>query len=339
MMRELETDLEVVRLGGTSVLAHAIEPMRELIDVETLLIVTPVEQANGKLDIERYHWAGNDAGEALLRNFRRLFATSPRRYAWYDPTSPEPAQRNRLVDALDLSSEEEFAESRVYREVLAPIGLHRHRQPRALLCEGPSLLAWFGAFHETKLSRDQRRLMRRLMHVVRRRLRVERLLVDAPRRAAAIEVSLEHLGAPAFLIGARGRMLEASASGRALLERRGREVGRALQDRVMGRPPTLPFELIPLSAAGSARYWLATLPARTPVARVSSTIGATATRWRLTQRQAAVLEKLVTGSSTAAIATALGISVRAVELHLTAMFDRAGVESRAALVAAALLGR
>ena len=61
-----------------------------------------------------------------------------------------------------------------------------------------------------------------------------------------------------------------------------------------------------------------------------------ATRWTLTPRQLAVLELVVTGMANATIAAMLGIADRTVESHVTAIFDRAGVDSRAALVATVL---
>jgi DNA-binding NarL/FixJ family response regulator len=47
---------------------------------------------------------------------------------------------------------------------------------------------------------------------------------------------------------------------------------------------------------------------------------------------------VVNGTPNTTIATMLRVSVRAVELHVTKLLDRAGVDSRAALVAHVLLG-
>jgi DNA-binding CsgD family transcriptional regulator len=56
------------------------------------------------------------------------------------------------------------------------------------------------------------------------------------------------------------------------------------------------------------------------------------TVWTLTPRQRQVLEMIVRGEPTKAIAAELGCSKRAVELHVTALLDRSGVDSRSALV-------
>ena len=59
-------------------------------------------------------------------------------------------------------------------------------------------------------------------------------------------------------------------------------------------------------------------------------------RWTLTPRQAEVLACLAEGQANPAIAATLGIALRTVEFHVTALFDRAGVETRSALVASLL---
>ena len=56
-------------------------------------------------------------------------------------------------------------------------------------------------------------------------------------------------------------------------------------------------------------------------------------RWRLTPRQAQVLDLVARGFTNALIADELGIGEGTVEFHLSAIFDKAGVESRAMLIA------
>jgi DNA-binding NarL/FixJ family response regulator len=59
-------------------------------------------------------------------------------------------------------------------------------------------------------------------------------------------------------------------------------------------------------------------------------------RWTLTPRQSEVLACLADGMANAAIAATLGVALRTVEFHITALFDAAGVETRSALVASLL---
>ena len=56
-------------------------------------------------------------------------------------------------------------------------------------------------------------------------------------------------------------------------------------------------------------------------------------QWNLSARQTEVLELLARGMTNAAIAETLGIAVGTVVFHIAAIFDKAGVNNRAALIA------
>ena len=62
-------------------------------------------------------------------------------------------------------------------------------------------------------------------------------------------------------------------------------------------------------------------------------IARAAARWALTPKQADVLRALVDGYSNRAIGALLGIAEGTVELHVSAILQKAGAESRSALVA------
>jgi DNA-binding NarL/FixJ family response regulator len=64
-----------------------------------------------------------------------------------------------------------------------------------------------------------------------------------------------------------------------------------------------------------------------------------AARWGLSPRETQILALLGEGLTNRAIAAQLGIEVRTVETHLTSMFGKAQVESRAELVVRAWRGR
>lgn len=59
-------------------------------------------------------------------------------------------------------------------------------------------------------------------------------------------------------------------------------------------------------------------------------------QYKLTRRQRDVLELVVVGATNRTIGEILGITERTVEVHLTAIYERAGVENRATLVARVL---
>jgi DNA-binding NarL/FixJ family response regulator len=56
-------------------------------------------------------------------------------------------------------------------------------------------------------------------------------------------------------------------------------------------------------------------------------------RWHLTPRQSQVLDLITRGFTNALIADELRIRERTVEFHASAIFDKAGVESRTMLIA------
>jgi hypothetical protein len=188
--------------------------MRRLVDAD------PARGHAGRarrwLAIERFHSDNFEDPERLKRTFARFFETAPSRFAWYDAVRPEVEQRNKVIEAHDLMGPGEFESSAVYHQVLVPTGLHRARQPRILLCEGPSLLAWFGAFHPDPVEPRHKQFLALLAPALRERLIIERRLATAPRTSAALEVALDQLGAPAFVVGPRGVILETNEAARAV---------------------------------------------------------------------------------------------------------------------------
>jgi DNA-binding NarL/FixJ family response regulator len=171
---------------------------------------------------------------------------------------------------------------------------------------------------------------------MRRRLRVERMLRVAPRESAMFDHIFDHIGAPAFVVGARGQLLHANQAGWGMLATRGPELTRVLQEAVAGRPGTIEVELTQIVDAGSPVSWLAIFRGGSSDARVASAVESACARWRITPRQRDVLECVLRGNANSTIAAQLGVSLRAIEQHLSALFDKVGAESRAALIAIVL---
>ena len=330
-IRAIGEELAIVRLDGPPVMSRVLPEVRQVLEADSMLCVCPVERSTG-LELERFDQDNFDHASQFKQRWVSFLASSPRRYAWYDPIRPEPEQRNRVVDALELIPPGEFEASAVYAQVLAPMRLQHHRQLRVLICDGASLLGWFGTFHSQPVTARQRRLLAALRPAVRRRLSLERRLSVAPRTSLALEAALERLGAPTFVIDRTGRVYELNRAGSTLLASRGAELRRALADSVAGRPSTLAFELTPLAERGVPTHYLAILRSTSSDARTADALAIVATRWKLTPRQQQVLALIVRGEGTTTIAAELGIGERAVELHITALFDQAGVDGRAALV-------
>jgi NarL family two-component system response regulator YdfI len=66
---------------------------------------------------------------------------------------------------------------------------------------------------------------------------------------------------------------------------------------------------------------------------ISGRLAQAVREWELTRRQRDVLAKVACGNANKVIALTLGVSVRTVEVHLTAIFVKARVASRAELLA------
>lgn len=89
-----------------------------------------------------------------------------------------------------------------------------------------------------------------------------------------------------------------------------------------------------LALAGLVGHAIAALIRRRPDAPVSAV--STQRAHGLSMRETQVLRELVTGARNSDIATKLGISERTVKAHLATIYQKLGVESRAAAVATAM---
>ncbi|MBA3457602.1 MAG: hypothetical protein H0T42_31260 [Deltaproteobacteria bacterium] len=333
----MRAELSTVRLDGAGGVDVVLPELRDLLDTDVVLLYSVAAHLE-EWRITRWHQAGGDprCGELLGEALGKKAASS---IFYYDVLWPAAAQRNRVVDAsrwIDRSSPGTWEASRMYREVLEPVRMHRHSQPRALICDGPSLLAWFGALHPSTESRRQMRLLSALVPAVRQRLTLERQLDDAPRTANALRAAIEHLGSAAFIIGAHGAIHETNAAGRTLLTEDRTEIAQALQNAVARRPNAREIELVPLVDRGVPTHFLAIVRGDPVAERIASCVKLCVTRWSLTARQAEVLALVARGLANATIAATLRVGERSIELHMTAIFDRAGLDSRAALVARVL---
>jgi DNA-binding CsgD family transcriptional regulator len=338
-VRAITTEVETVRLSGPPIMDVILPEVRATLGTESMLLYAPIRRDEG-WDVERFHMDNCPQPARLKRLFLTYLASSASPSPAYDPVRPEPQQRNRVLEPIAYLERRQpgaFEQSRQCRDFVAPIGLSKHVQLRALVCDGPVLLAWFGLFQPEPVDARQYRVLSAILPSLRRRLSLERRLESLPRISRAFEVLLEKLGAPAFVVGRTGVIYEMNSAGRVLRETRRREIDAALFAVVHHRPSALDFELVPLVDEGGPAFLLAILRTASRDARLAARIATVSARWSLTPRQGAVLGHLVRGLANATIAGELGIGDRAVELHVTALFDRAGVDSRAALVGRVLM--
>lgn len=151
---------------------------------------------------------------------------------------------------------------------------------------------------------------------------------------AALDTALNAIDAPAIVVDLGGEVLHANTNAQVLLERDAPGVSRALAEAIAGASAAdATWDLTPLQGTEQQRGFLAILRGPQPLATHRDPVRAASQRWRLTPRQADVLRWLAHGLTNGLIAETLGIKERTVEFHVKGIFDKAGVDNRATLLA------
>jgi len=329
----IASEVETIRVGAPCPFDQIIADLSKLVASDSLGIYSVAETPNG-WQFDRFH-VDSDRDHRIRDGMLRLFGRRDVPVLFYDIARPARAQRNRLFEAtamIDAQHAGGWRQSALCREVLEPLGLGRQQQHRILLCEGASLLAWFGAFHCGPLEPWQQSVMRTIAAPLRRRLRMERCLGGSPRSLAALDAVLANVGAPAFVVTATGAILTANPEGRRALAASS-DVRRALHDTLRGRPASIRFDLTEIRDRGVPTCCIA-IARPSPEVLLATSLARATTRWRLTSRQTQVLALVLRGLANQTIAAELTLSTRAVELHVSALLGRVGVDNRAALVSA-----
>lgn len=327
--------------------AELLDGMRELIDADRLLIygVKPGPQGY-RVDVA--YWSGfRTACHVLDNTLSRALARARGPWALFNPVEPERKQRDI---AITLPSPSRYGDPRAARTLVrlghaaSDLGALAERMQflnaralphleladlevcRALVCEGPRLLAFVGAFRARGFTERERLIMGRLVAPLRIRLRLERMERRAPLQTAATTTLLEALASPALIVDVEGAVEDANARGHAMLRAEPglfREICDALRGRAAGR---LTLTRLPGVAA-----WLVVIA--DPTAERESSLRSVATRFALTPHELIVLRHVVEGLPTKAIAATLGCTERTVEFHLTRLYRKTATDGRAALVA------
>jgi DNA-binding CsgD family transcriptional regulator/PAS domain-containing protein len=274
--------------------------------------------------LEFFHGAKMPPGFRLA--YDRWLSTAPRNFAAYDPDNVHPRQRNRALrkkELLELNGNRLPAVSRTF---LARFGLEDSDVLRVLICDGPVLLTWLGAFRAAGFSRDHVRLLERIVPAVRDRLTLERRLVEAHDRAVDIAGALEQVPSAAFVLASNGLVLHANAAGRALLDRDRSAVEPLLAAGARGPTPGVQVARLDERSA----LLLAVMP---NFADPAPLVALARARWKLTPRQAQVLHLVAQGKTNRAVAALLECAESTVELHVTALLEKSQCEGRAHLVA------
>ncbi len=164
--------------------------------------------------------------------------------------------------------------------------------------------------------------------------------IDVPLCLTVLEMLLDVVATSLFIVAGDGEVVVANTRGIALLERHGELLLSFLRD---GAADPSAGKLASWSAGpfcGKRRCFSLGSRGRHALVFVEEAetspgdvIERAAREWMLTARQEAVFRLLLDGHSNKEISEKLGVAPRTVEVHITALFEKAGVDSRARLIA------
>lgn len=153
-------------------------------------------------------------------------------------------------------------------------------------------------------------------------------------RASLLDAALEAIGRAAIVVDASGNILQTNGIARALLadgEAAMRETLRAVVRAGGAEHPDWSRAPVVTDEYG-VEHLVVARPARPTNVGVTGRLAQAAREWELTRRQREVLARIAGGNANKVIAATLGVSVRTVEVHLTALFVKARVASRTELL-------
>ena len=327
-VRELGRCLGTLSLGAPPVLTELVGELRELMHAEKSAAYRVSESPAGRT-LDFLYTAGAGPQKQVARQFEQFLAGAPAKWTGYDPARPEPRQRNRVLHASDLMSPELLRKLPIGRDFLPRFGVAHQDQLRVLICDGPTLLAWVGAFRPDRFSGREERILTALTPALGRRLALERQLRRSALAAAGLEAALDAIPTAAFVVGPGGAIEHANAAGREQLE--SADLLPALRQSIDAPGESAPYRVTALTGRGLPEYWLAVRRQRN--GDISARLDDASRRFALTPRQSDVLALLVRGATNKAIADALACSNNTVEVHVSALLAKVGAQSRAELVA------
>lgn len=238
---------------------------------------------------------------------------------------------HRLSDVTDMRA---FRELELYTEVFAPMGVEH--QLAVTLPAPPTLLIGL-VFADAEDFTDAQR---RMLDLARPHL------IQAHANAAlrermhdvltAVEAGLDDIGEAVVVSDARDRVAFATRAGRAALESmgaRGDRLPEALRETPAPAHAVVPVDGEPLmvrrmAPRGGATVFMFERGSRGAPLSLLEALG-------LTPREAEVLQAMMRGQATTAIAGALGVSPRTVHKHTEHLYAKLGVTDRLAAVSAA----
>ncbi|NUP05517.1 MAG: hypothetical protein HOW73_05605 [Polyangiaceae bacterium] len=325
---DVAATLLTFREGAPDAIADCMPTIAEIFEADKTLFHSLERDGEG-FAVPTCEGIGFD-GHAFREAFRKVVGKTDGKWAVYDPSRPAAWDRNRIIDWDRLRPHyPEHDPPPVVKALFVPFRLRVEEQVRALICDGPSLLGWLGGFWSRPPSVRAKTTLTRLIPHFRRRLLLERATRTAPLMRAALHATMEAIGAPAFLVAQNGAPIHVNEAGRVALDRNGADVRERLRRAVQAKAP-VGMNVTPVVATGAAAWFLIVENASPTLEDKAASLGKV---WALSARQRDVLSWLAQGHCSARIGAELGISDRTVEAHIAAIFEKAQVSSRAALVA------
>lgn len=208
-------------------------------------------------------------------------------------------------------------------------GIADHRQLRTLICDGPLVLCYLNAIQESPFTPRQRYLYTQAAALLGRRNRLDHQLSSMAGLRGALDVALAALGRAAYILDVRGVAVHANALGIDALER-DPFLSACLADpraRELAGYDAMPIDVagLPKSVLVTRRY-----------ADLRELAMALADEVHLGERARDVFALAAAGESTKSIASRLVLAENTVEYHLTVIYRRLGVGSRAEMQQALL---
>lgn len=328
-VEEVIADLRRLRLDAPAILPRVAPMLGELLEYELTCLYRPWPTLEGVVlkDLQL-------VGSLQVEEAQAAYAAESdggRLFAGYDPLRPATDQRNRVLEPKRVIPREQVFPSTMAR-VQRRLGIHHLQEQRVVVCDRRSTLAWVGGYRAKPYEPRDVAILEAVAAALRHRLAVEaQLALGAGAMAGDLAAAIEATDAAVVVTRDRDRSIaHANAAGRAWLTQR--DATQGVRDALDGAPGHRVVRLQIGPAEGHSVVVLAPQSAAAPRWREQ------AKRWRLTPRQAEVLAHVVSGDANETVAAELGIGLRTVERHVAAIARRARVETRAALVAAALRG-
>jgi DNA-binding CsgD family transcriptional regulator/PAS domain-containing protein len=265
--------------------------------------------------------------KAAANAANHILASTPERFALYNPVRPEPSQRNRAVMPLQRYLRAGSYPSLPIFNAYSALGLAQADQLRVLLCRGPTLLAWIGGFRQEPFTERERAMLTMLIPSMSARMSFEDRMADGEVATKALDLLAEAVPGPVFVANRTGVIKHANAAGRAQLKLQGNSIRGKICDAIARGDQSM-FRVQPLGTPDG--YSL--LTGRRPE-KVMASVEDAATMWSLTSREREVLVLLARGATNKEISARLDCTVATVEAHVTHLLRKAGCESRSAVIA------